>query len=464
MRILLILTILAIIAVPAFAVDYNVFIEPTEKTIYGNGTATFNIELRSNLPREQEFDVYTPDVSWLLGVEDEFFVPGGADFTTRVNITPFRLSPGLYTVPLIFHAKGGGRSVRKIVRINLVEEVPLSESYLPAVKGTVHMDADVDPREKVSLKVVLENQNKRPLDNVEIKVRSDTLNGDFTTSLTGLEKKVETFELSMDPKTSPRKDTLQVFAIVPDDEPYRFDFLPTPFVVKEYGDINELRNESAGFLSREIVFVLVNEGNSDNIHTIKAPVNMFSRFFVSASVPGELVGDNYVWEFELSPGESVQVSVKYNYWSAFWILVLIGLLVGGYFYFRSPILVKKTVKVVGKDEDSTNVKIVLELKNRGFSVLRKIKVMDLVPNMASVRIKHAAHMLEPSSISKKGDHGTLVRWDIDHMEPKEHRILSYNAKCKYAVVEGVSFPVTVVKFLSRGKDMQSVSNKAVVGE
>lgn len=459
MRILLILVFLVSV-LSVSAVDFHVFVSPEANNFTIGSAALFDVELRSNLPREQEFDVYSPEVNWEISFNDSLVVPVKGTIERQMLLRPINVNPGVYTVPVVFRPIGGSGIVRKILRINAREPLSPEKAYVPTVRGRVHMDPSVDPREPVRVVVELENMNKRPLDVVEVKVRSATVNGDFTTSLQPDEQKSETFTVSIDSKTRPTRDMLQVYVLVPGEKEYRFDLLPTPFKVMQYGDVEEQIVEDRSFLKKTVALSLQNTGNDDLKDTIEYPA---MRWFASPSLPADYADGKFVWDVELAPEEMMEIQVMFDYRPVFFVLLVAFLAVVGYMYFRSPIVVRKRAKIVGTHGELSEMKIVIELYHRGWRSARKVKVMDLLPHVASY-VADKTHMLEPVKVAPHAQQGTVLKWEIEHMEPREHRLIAYKAKTKYAIVGSLTLPVAAVRFLVDHKQRKAVSNRAAVTE
>ena len=120
----------------------------------------------------------------------------------------------------------------------------------------------------------------------------------------------------------------------------------------------------------------------------------------------------------------------------------------------------KRATVVGSHEEGiTELKVVVELVNRSGKLVRHVKVIDLVPHLAEVVREFKETMLAPSKIVPHEQRGTLVRWDIDMMDPKEHRILMYRVRTKLSVLGGMTLPVAAVHFTVEGHAREAVSDK-----
>jgi len=144
----------------------------------------------------------------------------------------------------------------------------------------------------------------------------------------------------------------------------------------------------------------------------------------------------------------------------FWLFLIAVIVLAAYFWFRSPIFVKKSVRVVSSGEEGVSqLKVVIELINRGNKMVRQVRVMDLAPRLADVVAESKETILAPSKVIPNEQRGTLLRWDIDMMEPKEHRVLMYKLHTKLGVLGGLTLPVAAVKFVVEGQERETVSNK-----
>ncbi|HLF54440.1 MAG TPA: hypothetical protein VI612_01850, partial [Candidatus Nanoarchaeia archaeon] len=143
-----------------------------------------------------------------------------------------------------------------------------------------------------------------------------------------------------------------------------------------------------------------------------------------------------------------------------WLLLLavIGLVV--YFKFRSPIVVRKNATVLSTEEGGiSELKVVIEFVNRSNKTVRHLRIMDLVPRLADVIKEFKETILAPSKVVPHSNRGTLVRWDIDFVEPKEHRILTYKVRSQLSILGGLKLPVAAVRFSAEGKEREAVSNQ-----
>jgi len=455
MRRLLFIAVFLLSVLSVSALNFSVSVFPGERSITSNESAVFEVELKHNSPVEETFEVYSNDVTWDIRSEKVLQVPAGESLKTNVLVHALNLNPGAYNLPIVFKRSGSSDQQKVVLYIELSSEFPEDATYLPAVRGVATVDPEIDPRTGMTIKLSLENQNRRILDKVDVKVRSNVINKDYTTSLGPLEKKTLTFIADLGPFTPPQQDTLQISVIVPEKEKaYQFDLFPIPYEIIPYGTVVPHVETDSSFLKYVDNVTLVNEGNKPLTHVYRV-----NRWFVSGIPDPAREGGELVWEVPMQPGGTANIVVIYNYRPVFWILLIAVIVTVAYYVFRSPVSVKKHASVIGSHEGGiTEMKVVLELVNRGNKVAHNVKIIDLVPKLTEVVKEFKETILAPSKITPHEHSGTLVRWDIDMMEAKEHRILMYKVRTKLQVIGGMSLPVAAVHYVVDGKERESVSN------
>ena len=454
-----VLCILCSVLVTAVNVDINVF--PDQRTFKANESASFELEIKTDSPQEEIVEVYSTDVLWDVRAEAQLKVAAGETLKTNVIITPLNLNPGSYNIPLDFKRTGSQEVQRKSVHVELQSPIPSDASYLPGVRGVVSIEPQIDPRENVTVKLSLENQNMRTLDRVDVRVRSNVINKDYSTTLGPLEKKTLKFIANIDPKTSPQKDGLRISILVPEkDKTYSFELLPVSYEIIQYGYVVPTVVSEKSFLRRTDNITLHSDSNKNLGHVYRVPTWFGKRWFMTADPRPMLQDGELVWDVAIDPGSSVNIVLVYNYRPLFWIFLVIVVVLGAYFVFRSPLRVEKRAVVVKTHEGGiTELKVIIELVNRSGKIVRHVKVLDLVPHLAEVVQEFSGTVLAPSKIMPNESRGTLVRWDIDMMEQKEHRILMYRLRTKLGVLGGLTLPVTAVHFAIDGHGRETSSNK-----
>lgn len=452
--------VLLLTLVSVTAINFSVSVFPTERSIFSNETAVFEAEIEHLSPVEETFEVYSNDVTWDVRSGKPLKVPANGHLKADILIRALNLNPGAYNLPVVFKRTGSNDQQKVVLYIELSSPFPADANYLPAVRGLATVDSHIDPRSGMQIKLSLENQNRRILDKVDVKVRSNVINKDYSTSLGPLEKKTLTFIADLDPRTPPQSDALQISIIVPENEKaYQFDLFPVPFEIVPYGAVIPTVKTESSFLKYVDDVTLTNDGNKPLIHVYRVPAWFAKQWFVSGVPLPRKGGGELAWEVPMEPGQVVNVLVTYNYRPLFWLFLIAVIITISYYVFRSPISVKKHATVIGAHEGGiTELKVVIELVNRGNKVARHVKIMDLVPKLTEVVKEFKETMLAPTKITPHELSGTIVRWEIDLMEQKEHRILMYKIKTKLQVIGGLTLPVAAVHYLVDGKERESVSN------
>jgi hypothetical protein len=460
MRKLFVIALLCALSVAA--VEFDVTLFPGERSIKANETAVFEIELSHNSPAEELFEVFSNDVTWDIRPEKTLLVPPKGILKTNLMIRPLNLNPGAYNLPINFKRAGSFEQVKKSAYIEIKSQFPDDVEYLPAVRGVASVAKEVDPRQGMKIKLELENQNRRELSQVDVRVRSAVVSKDYSTTLGPLEKKTLTFDVDLNPQTPAQSDALLVSIVVPEQErAYQFDLIPVPFDVVPFGGIVPYVEDNSSFFKNIQTVTLVNEGNRQMVHKYRVPAWFGKRIFVASTPDYFVENGDMVWEVNLGVAEKETVVIVYNYRPLVWLFLLLVLGTIAYFNFRSPVVVMKRATVVGSHEGGiTELKVIVELINRGRKVVRHAKVMDMAPRLADVST-YKESVLSPNKITPS-EKGTVIRWDIDFMEPREHRILMYRVKTKMEVLGGMTLPVTAVKFSVDGRERETVSSEAVI--
>ncbi|RLE47662.1 hypothetical protein DRJ25_01830 [Candidatus Woesearchaeota archaeon] len=443
---------------------FIVEISPKNQKILLNESAVFNLTIKHSSLSDELFELYSPDVLWDIRTGDVLRVPSHEVFSTKLIVRPLNVNPGIYGVPLIFRMVSSGEKVEDRVTIETASQYLPSDEYLPAVKATPAFKTEIDPREPYEFVIDLENKNRRNLSVVKIKVRSNVLNKDYTTSLGPLEKKKVKFIVNFDPLTKPQKDVFYVTLLVPEQErAYQFDLFPTPVRIISYGGIEENVSEDDSFLKSVTHVKLINKGNGAHYYTYSFYAGSLKRLFLSSSEDLSIVRNALEWDVFLEPGESAELFVIVNYRPVFWAFVIFFVIIFGYFVFRSPVIIKKSARVIRTREGGiSDVKVVLNVIHRGYRKVANFEMIDLIPKIATYIPDNSASTVPPENVTKSESKGTLVKWNLGQVEPKEHRIITYSIRSKLSILGGLRLPVAVAKFRTDYRVRETTSNPVVI--
>ena len=451
--------------ISSVSASFNVQIEPDEQTIKIGEKATFNLTVSHDTSLTQYFEIYSSEVQWDISTvpsKDRVLeVPPGQRKSTTLVLRPLYPDTGLFVVDITVKLSGTNDFIKQNLLIGIART---TDEYSPSVFTKIDMPKQIDPREEISIKITLENQNRRFIQDLDIKLRSILINKDHSTSLKPLETKEIEFKIKLDDTTPPQEDSLKISLFAKArNKTTRFDMPGQAFEIKSYGKVEDNIEVKKNFLSttREITFI--NTGNDIQKKSFHYPSSIFARIFTSSDHPFYKTktseGRVLVWDIELGPAETKTVKVTRNYRPLFLIILLLIIAVVGYFVFRSPLMVKKAAMVVETKEGGiSELKIFISMRNRTNYPVRNLVVLDKIPKIAEVKSDFELGTLRPSKIHHSAERGTLLRWNIDNLGPKEERILSYKVKTKLSILGSFRLPSTKIKFKFFNYERVSFSN------
>jgi hypothetical protein len=469
----LIVAIFALMACSAFAFDFNVAITPDTSVIKINETATFEITISHNSRSIESFEIYSPDVQWDVrtypfGVVK---VSPSEDGKVSLAVAPLYVAPGYYYVPI--HVRPIGRDMlsKTMLVIGVLPLNAIPGEYVPSLRVAPEMKSQIDPREEVLVNVTLENQNRREVGDVTIKLRSNVINKDYETTLTAFEKKNLEFKILLDPATKPQSDVLQINAFATaGGEPYRFEAEPLAYEILAYGEITETTDVQKSFLKRTKTITFVNTGNDAMLKEFLEKKTFFKSLFssFSADYTKKTTLDDltyYSWDIRLGTGEQTTLTITTNYALPLLIALAIVALFFLYYTFRSPLIIIKSATVItAREGGMSEFKILLNLKNRSMRTLKNVSVLDKLPRIAEVVKDFELGSTKPEKILRADKTGTMLKWKFEQIDPREERMITYRIASKLAVIGGVRLPVAVGKFeTSPGRERTTSSNCPTVG-
>ncbi|MCM2326172.1 MAG: hypothetical protein NDI94_06930, partial [Candidatus Woesearchaeota archaeon] len=269
----------------------------------------------------------------------------------------------------------------------------------------------------------------------------------------------ETYYYPINVRTEPQIANVEVSIIYENKtinrEKVSFEIKPySEFVIKE-DTLKELFKETTDY-------VLVNDGNIRKKDSLIVKVGFFDRFFIQYSPEPTGRGNNYIkWDFELKPDEEGRVTVIFNYRPFFYVVLLILLSYLMYYLFRSPILLKKEALVMGSTKEGiSELKVLIHVRNRSPELVEKLALTDLLPSITELGKDIHIGSITPTKILRNDKKGTLVKWELEALEPLEERIITYKLKTKIIIVGGLTLPRARIKFKTKDSERTVKSNKA----
>lgn len=469
---ILIFIIFILSVATAYAASFDITHEEVVDRISLLEDARVNITINNHdrLSDTYRFSVSNPN--WNLFAEDisvkntGLRVSGNSEKTTTLILKPTPSAPGgRNTITLKIEAEA--HEEIQEYEIPIIVRKESYSGYTPAILATVEVPVEIDPRDQFFVMIYLENLNVRTNEMISIKLSSNLFSKEITSSLGPLENKTEEVLIKLDDLTAPTTDKLKTYIDI-EGTPFTPD--AKEFVILDYtGEFKSSIEETRAFFktSRDIKFT--NNGNKESEQMVKYPVKGLQGIFTTSSPRKDAVikqeGLKYfAWNAKLAPGESFRVNITTNYRWLIIILAVIVILLIHLRIIKAPVILTKSTKSVErKGGGISEMKATLVLKNNSHKILENVEIRDIIPNIAELKKDFEVGTLAPSRTFKNKSGNTVIKWDINDIDPHEERIISYNIKSKLTILGDFELPVAIIKYRNKkGKEIIVKSNKLLI--
>ncbi len=450
-----------ILAANTFVVD----VEPINKDIYPDEYAEFLIVINNTFDSVETFTVSSA-TTWIYNLDTKFTnLEVNESVSSVFRIKPKGIIPAgkSYNLPLKITAILNGVSKDFYIPVYLKSYDVEYKEYVPSLNLYADYVEDVDPNDGFKLKLRLRNRNALDIKNMKIVVDGGIFYKEFQEALSPQQEKSIQVNFDLDPYQEPGQQQLDVKLIINNKT---YAALLEPYNIKQVSDIQVSQEKSREFLRTLYAINVVNTGNIHSTKSIEIQKNWVERIFLRSDMEYEVIktdGKPMVkWTVSLDPEEEIVITVSNNYRVLFAIILIIIIIIYLYYNLRSELVIKKKATVVYKKsiEGVSRIKIKLFIKNRTSKKLYDVEVREKVSKLTEiVEEKHSLGSLRPSKIIK-GKKATLVKWNFEHLEPYEERIITYKLESRLKLVGSVQFPRTILKFKNHdGKICRTGSNK-----
>lgn len=478
LKFLTILFLLAVFSAAVLAESSEISLTPIKDQITLADESYFRLNITNNANVKQTYKIYGLEVAWAIDPEEKVItLSPGESKSSIIKVKPMlNFKPSSYTLSLyIDSAVGQGEisffdSFKKEMKIVLFPEKPAS--YLPTIKVSADMVDKINPKEPVFVKLFVENKNPLDLKDLKLRVQSEMpeFNRELSLNILPLDKQVVEFTITPSPFQQPKDYTL-LFVFEYQGETVKiFDKkvevipLMTPFVTN--------LNEKTKIFKTFKDLTIRNDGNVINSQEVKVPLTFLEWVFTrkgDAMIKKEVVDEKtqrYLsWSMELGPNESIVKHYALSYRPIMYLVIVIILFTIFYFYVQPPVSIKKKATVLKSAEEGSlsEIKVMLEIKNKAKKSLSDITIVDIIPAIASLEKGLESGTLRPDSV-KHTHQGTKVCWSLAELDEKDQRVISYNVKAKLNILGTFSLPRASVEFSKKsGKQGKAYSNIALVG-
>ncbi len=468
-KIFLLIFVVLVLTSSVYAFPFNVEAKVINNVITLGESASFNITIENNLNEEETFKVRTLDYpTWDISSKPPMNpilldIPPLKEKSIEITLMPLTIRHlGVYNVNVQIKQQGKKEGITLPLRVNLVS--PKAGKYVETVIATIVMDDKVDPTKELITKVKLDNQNIIKYPNITIKLDSKFIKEERSINLGSKEKKTITFRKTLDPLTKPQEDILVVTVFTGnttlDTKIKRFEIVP-------HKEVKKKEKIEKSFLKKTIYLTYTNIGNVPYKGTAKINSSFFESLFMSSRPRGKFIKENNLklltWTLDIEPGESTEIIVVYNYITLLIIIFLLVVITSLYYILRSPLVIqKKATNIMLKEGGVSELKVVLNVKNRGKTMIKNISIVDKIPNIADIEKGITIGTLQPTKILKHEHKGTIIKWLIDEIEPGDERVISYKIRSHLSILGEFALSPAIAKFRIKGKERITHSNSLTV--
>ena len=456
--------ILLLLLMPfSFAVSYSVVVTPIYNDIMVNESASYEVSISNFQTTPGEFQVYSVDPSWNVKTEPlDLRVSGTSQKTFMLYLRPLTTAEyGLQGITVNFKDLATGTVIKKPIVLSLQNHGGTkSRDYVPTVSLDVLMPYELDPRTAVPLRLQLKNRNPLNITGLTIKVSSPHFDAEEITNLGPLSEKTRDITgLTLHPLTAPGEADVIIQLIYAENV---IGQVTKNYKIKEYTQIKQDVKERSFFFKNTKDVVITNNGNVKNTAVVSVPTSLIKSLFVSATLPYQTIvkdGERVLlWNIPLSSDESATFTYTENY--RILILLVLLALAGGisYFILRSPVVSIKEAVAIAHPEGISDIKVRIFIKNRSSRIIQGIRVTDKVPSLAEVVKSDSMGTIAPTKVAVSEKQGTLLRWDLEVLEPYEERVITYKIKSKLKIIGRMKLPNAKIHYVHNSKERVVYSN------
>ncbi len=452
------------------AVDFTLDAVPINNNINIDEKASFNFSITNNLNTEETFRIYSlnyPD--WDIQTDPisnpiMVTVSAGSARSIKLLVDPLHIRDvGFYEVEINTKMKSTGQVMKIPVEVAIKSTGMMIGGYMPTVLVNLKMPKKIDPREEIPIQLVLDNQNILNLSDITIRIESKNINKEIKSSIDPKESKIIEIKEKIDSLTKPQKDALSVALLFKD----RVISGPIvqPIDIIEYADAKTL-NVIKKFLKTERNY-LFKTNNADYEELIKIETSFLKNFVTSTKPKSNIIKEDnkryFSWSPNLNSNNEMGIRITENYRPLIFIIFLIIIAIFAYYGYRGPLVLRKIASSIKRKEGGlSELKLVLNVKNRSKDPLKDIEVIDTIPNIANLEKELFIGTLQPYQVLRHEKKGTILKWRIDDLGVGEERVITYRIKSSLPILGSFSLEATVAKYNYRKKDRIVHSNSVSV--
>lgn len=462
------------------AAMFDVDVLPIKSRIMRNESAVYKAMVYNRGTISDSYLISFLDVEWGVDIKPTNANPlslsplqkSEIELTLRPSATmPF----GARAVSLFVKSLTTGETIKKDLYVDVLPvEIP-NLPYTPEIRYNAVLKNDrVDPRSPLEIDLKLENLNRRALPLVKVVVTSDFFTREYSTNLEprgelGSEKTLEMKFEFPDRQQEPAVDhvVIDIF-ITTEDNVYSFKTEPLTYQIVPYQDVEKREEKSSGFMWSTTTITFINKGNSPRVESYFVPMSGIKGKFSTATPDPSVAEVNrerqWKWDVRLDVGETQTITYSTSYRPLAFLIILIVVIYLLYLVFRSPVVVRKSARVLQHAHGGiSEIKIVLNVRNRSRGRVGEIALIDRVSNIATVIREEQLGTQSPEKVLSHEHKGTIIKWSIDPLEGGDERVVVYKVRSKLPIVGSYLLPSALVRFkTSSGIPRKSRSNNVTL--
>ncbi|MDD5086934.1 MAG: hypothetical protein PHV16_04230 [Candidatus Nanoarchaeia archaeon] len=449
---------------PGFSLSY----ESIKDNVVVNEAAEFYLTINNNESFDDSYKIsFGINPQWsiqILPPKDSIVtITSGA--TRKIKISLMAVSnmpPSLYRIPV----KVKSTKTEVLEEINLPIYLNSGEnagSYPPTVTADVEIPESIKPGENFQIKVNLKNRNPLNISKLDIRLSSIVINKETTTSLEPLEEKTVVITYSVDSLQPPMDDTVNLEIYAGGEKIRSIEDIPVKVI--SYSEIEYSSFEEKSFLKTEQKITYTNNGNVKKQETLKIEIGFFKDLVTSTDPKMYVIKENgkryRALDVDLKPAGKIEVIVITNFRPLVIIIVLTLIILILYYILRGDIIVKKQAVVLGTKEGGiTEIKVIMNVRNRTGRQIKNVSIIDGVPNIADIEKDFQIGTLKPTKIVMHDKKGNIVKWNVDILDRFEERLITYKIKSRLSILGTFSLRPAIVKYENKsGKISITRSNR-----
>ena len=468
----LVIVLLALIAVQfVAAASFQISTTPLKNSILPNESAEFKLSITNFDKRAYQFQVYTLDTNWVIRSEPVVsMVQPQQQQEYTIWVKPIaRMAYGSQGLALIVKNLDLKTLNPQSLIVHIQDPNKLPGVYAPSVQVTATYLDEVDPRRPFTLSLGLRNRNALDLSTIGVVIESPLFQKEYEAPLGPLDELNEDLYFTLDPHQQAGAYPLTITLY---KEGKTVNQVQKQIIIKSLRDFRETPVDDGAFFRSTTTLTVENAGNTVEAYDAKLPTNWFRSLF-SSTTPRtstkKISGERYhVWTLDLKPGDTTTLNRVENYRLLVLALLLFLAALVAYFIFRSPIITVKeaiSLKDPSGEEGTSKLKVRIFIKNRSGRQLAGVTVIDRIPSIATYVAQQSLGSVTPTKVVTTEKKGTLVKWELDVLEPYEERILTYNLGSRLRILGRMNLPSAKVSFITKdGKERTTYTKNLVYSE